>query len=164
MLVLQDIMSAMDLSNTIYQGRVKWFNNKAGYGFVTIIDGASVGDKIGADVFAHHSAISVDEEQYKYLVQGEYIEFTLSSVEATADYKYQATNIKGIKGGKLLCETRNEIRATMPARPVGRQNTRSRGSGPRDGHDDSGEWTMSTSKPNTVRREHATSHTVTDSK
>ena len=150
----------MNTSETIYQGRVKWFNNKAGYGFVTIIDGVNVGDKMGTDVFAHHSAISVDEEQYRYLVQGEYIEFTLSSVEATADYKYQASSIKGIKSGKLLCETRNEIRATMPTRAP----TRSRGGGPRDGHENNSEWTMSTGgKPNTRRRNN-TDSVVADSK
>ena len=55
-------------------GRVKWFNNKAGYGFVTVTDGS----KSGSDVFIHHSAIKVDAEQYKYLVQGEYVEFTLA--------------------------------------------------------------------------------------
>lgn len=150
-MVIYRIMSSMDTSEIIYQGRVKWFNNKAGYGFVTIIDGANVGDKLGTDVFAHHSAISVDEEQYRYLVQGEYIEFTLASVEATDDYKYQASNIKGIKGGKLLCETRNEIRATMPVRTQNKQSNRIRGGGPRDGQENN-EWTTATSKPK-VRRE-----------
>ena len=35
-------------------GRVKWFNNKAGYGFITI----SSDEQSGEDVFVHHSAIS----------------------------------------------------------------------------------------------------------
>ena len=38
-----------------------------------MIDGPQSCDKIGTDIFAHHSAINVDEEQYKYLVQGEYV-------------------------------------------------------------------------------------------
>ena len=105
-------MSDTETTETVYQGRVKWFNNKAGYGFITVIDGPNVGDKVGLDIFAHHSAICVSEEQYKYLVQGEYIEFTLSSVESNQDYQWQATNIKGMKGGKLLCETRNENRTS----------------------------------------------------
>ena len=46
-------------------GIVKWFNNKAGFGFVT-----TFGDD-GNDVFVHHSGVSVNREQYKYLVQGE---------------------------------------------------------------------------------------------
>ena len=109
-------MSDTGTAETVYQGRVKWFNNKAGYGFITVIDGVDVGDKVGMDIFAHHSAICVHEEQYKYLVQGEYIEFTLSSVESKQDYQWQASNIKGMKGGKLLCETRNENRTSTTKR------------------------------------------------
>ena len=30
------------------------------------------------DVFVHHSALTVGEEQYKYLVQGEYVEFEVT--------------------------------------------------------------------------------------
>lgn len=106
-------MSDTDTTETVYQGRVKWFNNKAGYGFITVIEGPDVGDKVGMDIFAHHSAICVNEEQYKYLVQGEYIEFTLLSVDSNQDYQWQASDIKGMKGGKLLCETRNENRTVV---------------------------------------------------
>jgi CspA family cold shock protein len=89
-----------------FTGRVKWFNNKAGYGFVTVTDGS----KSGSDVFIHHSAIKVDAEQYKYLVQGEYVEFTLSTVEG-GKHEFQAAEVCGIKGGKLMCETRNELKS-----------------------------------------------------
>ena len=86
-------------------GRVKWFNNKVGYGFITITDG----DNVGSDIFAHHSAINVENQQYKYLVQGEYVEFEL--IKTTNEkHEYQASGICGIKGGKLMCETRNEVR------------------------------------------------------
>jgi CspA family cold shock protein len=84
-------------------GRVKWFNNKAGYGFITSIDGPSV----GTDIFAHHSAVIVGSEQYKYLVQGEYVEFTLSQV-ATGDHATQAADISGIRRGLLMCETHKQ--------------------------------------------------------
>ena len=60
-------------SEASYIGCVKWFNNKAGYGFLTVMDG----DKKGEDVFCHHSGIVVASEQYKYLVQGEYVSFSL---------------------------------------------------------------------------------------
>jgi CspA family cold shock protein len=86
-------------------GRVKWFNNKAGYGFVTITDG----DKTGTDIFVHHSSINVSNQQYKYLVQGEYIEFKLINVE-NSTHECQAADIGGIKGGKLMCETRHEFK------------------------------------------------------
>ena len=154
MMVIFVIMSATD--DTIYQGRVKWFNNKTGYGFVTVIDG----DKEGTDVFAHHSGINVDDEQYKYLVQGEYIQFNLSNVESSDNYKYQAAGITGIKKGKLLCETRNENRTTMSSkpgdnsssnnteRPRNMNKSRPRGAGPRDNKNTNSQSTTTTISTN----------------
>jgi cold shock CspA family protein len=96
-------------SNTeIIVGQVKWFNNKAGYGFITVSDG----EYVGKDIFAHYSTIRVGDTQYRYLVQGEYVEFQLSISTNTA-HEYQATHISGIKGGLLMCETRQSSR---PAR------------------------------------------------
>ena len=86
-------------------GRVKWFNNKSGYGFITVTDG----HKSGSDVFVHHSSIKVDSEQYKYLVQGEYVDFNLSNTKNSV-HEFQAGEVYGIKGGKLMCETRHESR------------------------------------------------------
>ena len=86
-------------------GRVKWFNNKTGYGFVTVTDG----DRSGSDIFVHHSAIGVSSQQYKYLVQGEYVDFDLTTTQGGA-HEFQATNVAGIKGGKLMCETRHEFK------------------------------------------------------
>jgi CspA family cold shock protein len=99
--------STVTSSSERFTGRVKWFNNKAGYGFVTVTDGP----KAGGDIFVHHSSIKVDSDQYKYLVQGEYVEFSLSSV-STGTHEFQAGEVSGIKGGKLMCETRHELRAT----------------------------------------------------
>jgi CspA family cold shock protein len=83
-------------------GKVKWFNNKAGYGFIT----ASEGELAGKDVFVHYSTINVSNPQYKYLVQGEYVEFEL--VKSQNDkHEFQATNVSGIKGGSIMCETRS---------------------------------------------------------
>ena len=97
--------STVTQSTVRFTGRVKWFNNKAGYGFITVTDGP----KSGSDIFVHHSSINVSTQQYKYLVQGEYIEFTLSNV-SSSDHEFQAVDVSGIKGGKLMCETRNELR------------------------------------------------------
>ena len=64
-------------------GRVKWFNNKAGYGFITVTDGA----QSGSDIFVHHSAINVENQQYKYLVQGEYVEFDMSGFKLEFEFE-----------------------------------------------------------------------------
>jgi CspA family cold shock protein len=94
-------------SSEKFTGRVKWFNNKSGYGFITVTDGS----KSGIDVFVHHTSIKVDSEQYKYLVQGEYVEFFLSDTK-TDNHEYQAGDVCGIKGGKLMCETRSDLRSS----------------------------------------------------
>jgi cold shock CspA family protein len=39
------------MSTERFTGRVKWFNNKAGYGFITATDGPNS----GTDIFVHHS-------------------------------------------------------------------------------------------------------------
>tara|TARA_B100001758_G_scaffold244420_1_gene255741 strand:- start:5848 stop:6381 length:534 start_codon:yes stop_codon:yes gene_type:complete len=83
-------------------GRVKWFNNKTGYGFITSCDC----DKESMDVFVHHSQITVATQQYKYLVEGEYVHFTLSD-STNNEHKHIATGVSGINGGNLMCETRN---------------------------------------------------------
>jgi len=90
-----------------FTGRVKWFNNSTGYGFINIIHGERVGD----DVFAHHSGIEVTNEQYKYLVQGEYVSFVLKQTDSDK-HEWQACDIKGICEGQLMCETRAEVRAS----------------------------------------------------
>jgi hypothetical protein len=97
--------AAVSSSSERFMGRVKWFNNKVGYGFITVTSGPHT----DSDIFVHHSSVKVATEQYKYLVQGEYVEFTLAAT-TTADHEYQAENVSGIKGGKLMCETRNEAR------------------------------------------------------
>ena len=102
-------------------GRVKWFNNKTGFGFITALTD-SEGVKEGSDVFVHHSAVKVSQEQYRYLVQGEYVEFVLSKLKASeastdagaaaSKHEFQAVDVSGVKGGKLICETRWESRTT----------------------------------------------------
>jgi CspA family cold shock protein len=88
-----------------HTGCVKWFNNKAGYGFITLNNS----ELSGTDIFVHHTAVEVSNEQYRYLFQGEYVELNVSTIEGS-EHKHQATNVRGINGGKLMCETRNESR------------------------------------------------------
>jgi cold shock CspA family protein len=99
------------VDSTRLTGRVKWFNNKTGFGFITAL-GDSEGVKNGSDVFVHHSTIKVAQEQYRYLVQGEYVEFVLSKTSESSKHEFQAVDVSGVKGGKLICETRWESRAS----------------------------------------------------
>lgn len=89
-----------------YMGQVKWFNNKAGYGFIT----TRLNDE-DKDIFAHYTTIQVNNTQYKYLVQGEYVEFELSN-SVSDTHEYQAALITGINSGRLMCETRQLNRRT----------------------------------------------------
>jgi len=122
-------------------GIVKWFNNKAGFGFVTTLEDS------GKDIFVHHTGVSVDREQYKYLVQGEYVEFDLSKSD-NSEHEWQAVNVKGVRGGLLMCETRYLNRQEREQHSAnndddsgdsrrrgnrrGHRNPRQRGGGPRD--------------------------------
>lgn len=102
--------SASSDSTSKYSGRVKWFNNKYGYGFITVLktdDAASV--PVNTDVFAHHSEISVSNDQYRYLVQGEYVAFDVVKT-TNGNHEYQCAKVKGMYGGQLICETRHEAR------------------------------------------------------
>ena len=51
------------------KGKVKWFSNQKGYGFITPDGG-------GKDVFVHHSAIQGDG--YKTLDEGQAVEFEVT--------------------------------------------------------------------------------------
>jgi len=93
-----------------YTGRVKWFNNKFGYGFITVVStDADASSAIGTDVFAHHSEVIVGEDQYRYLVQGEYVEFSVVKT-TSGNHVFQCSAIRGIHGGQLICETRHTAR------------------------------------------------------
>ena len=86
-------------------GTVKWFNNKAGFGFITVCEDGEFKDK---DIFVHYSSIRVLNSQYKYLVQGEYVEFTLVKVNSDT-HEFQAMNVSGVKGGPIMCEIRRLV-------------------------------------------------------
>jgi len=49
------------------RGKVKWFSNEKGYGFIT--------SETGGDVFVHHSVI--EGEGYKTLTEGQEVEFEI---------------------------------------------------------------------------------------
>jgi CspA family cold shock protein len=63
-------------------GKVKWFNNEKGYGFISTDD--------GEDVFVHFSAIQ--GEGFKALEEGQRVEFEVVQGERGA----QASNVTKI--------------------------------------------------------------------
>ena len=82
---------------TIKIGCVKWFNFKRGYGFITDIDN-------NIDVFVHHTGLKVNDNVFRILYTGEYVNY--ETIEKNG--KDIAINVKGINGGKLLCEHRKK--------------------------------------------------------
>ena len=89
---------------------MKWFNAKAGFGFVT------VGSE---DVFVHHSEIQVGKEQFRYLVEGEYVELTVT--KKAGEEKRQGSGITGIGGGKVMCEVRSAASEATSEYKAGRE-------------------------------------------
>lgn len=61
-------------------GKVKWFNQEKGYGFIT-------GDEDGKDVFVHYTAINA--EGFRTLEEGQIVEFTINQ----SDRGPQAQNV-----------------------------------------------------------------------
>jgi cold shock protein len=69
-----------------HTGKVKWFNNVKGYGFLGRDDG-------GADVFVHFS--SVQKSGYKTLREGEAVSFDIVKGEKGL----QADNVTSLRSG-----------------------------------------------------------------
>lgn len=66
------------------RGKVKWFNNEKGYGFIETSESCE-------DIFVHYSTIL--SEGFKTLVEGQYVEFEL----VRTDKGLQAKNVVEIK-------------------------------------------------------------------
>jgi len=65
-------------------GKVKWFNNEKGFGFIE-------SEEVNEDIFVHYSSIL--SEGYKSLVEGQYVEFEL----VRTDKGLQAKNVVAAK-------------------------------------------------------------------
>ncbi len=66
-------------------GKVKWFDNKRGFGFIT--------QDTGQDVFVHHSCIA--GSGYKSLTEGETVTFEA----ITGEKGFKAQNVQRINPG-----------------------------------------------------------------
>jgi cold shock CspA family protein len=79
-------------------GQVKWFDKKKGYGFLQDVVTKS-------DFFVHHSALQVhDNETFRFLVVGEYVEYSLVPSLNNNKHKTIAADVTGMKRGLLMCE------------------------------------------------------------
>ena len=74
-------------------GRVN--GSTTGFGFITIVDG----DKVGEDVFAHHSGVARYWWNFINIWFDEYVHFHLR-ISDNNDHPYQAGDVTGLYGGK----------------------------------------------------------------
>ncbi len=63
-------------------GTVKWFNDKKGFGFISVED--------GEDIFVHHS--SIESEGFRTLEEGDKVEFEI----VQGDKGSKAENVKKV--------------------------------------------------------------------
>lgn len=68
-------------------GKIKWFNNEKGYGFIE--------NENGEDIFVHYS--SIKQEGYKTLSEGQIVEFELLETEKGL----QAINVKEVSSATV---------------------------------------------------------------
>ncbi len=114
-------------------GRVKWFNSKTGFGFISTLGESP------RDIFVHHSELQVKDEQYRYLFQGEFVEFLIGSPQDGSDYEVVAKEVTGLFRDLLMCETKRIARIASSSKgdvetDAGFQQVRprkTRGGGPR---------------------------------
>lgn len=82
-------------------GRIKWFNNKKGFGFLSNC-------ATNEDIFIHHSGIKLNESTlssdvniFKTVIEGEYVSY---QTKKDNENRTVAKNVTGVFGGPLLCE------------------------------------------------------------
>lgn len=128
------VMEVKESTVGSYTGQCKWFNDKLGYGFVTICDG---NDK-GKDIFVHHSGIKPLNSNYKTLRKGEYIQFNVID----GMNGLQAVDVRGIGGGPLMCDfvSTRKVPGSPPRVPMGQPPANARPPAP-------GQWQTVTRKP-----------------
>jgi cold shock protein len=124
--VAQDIPVVKEVKDEpkvgVFVGQCKWFNDRYGYGFITVTQG----EQKGRDIFVHHSGVKPLNSIYRTLKKGEYINFNI----ITGENGPQAIDVTGIGGGCLMCDvlpTPRQSPVTMGDRAVARSYTPSQG-------------------------------------
>jgi len=97
------------IDSTSYVGQVKWFNNRIGYGFITIVCDC---ERKSEDIFVHQQHITPKTSGYRSLVQGEYVSFQLGRADSETEgskHVVQAVNVTGVFGGTLMCDQTSTV-------------------------------------------------------
>lgn len=101
------------VTDQVFYGQCKWFNDRCGYGFISYSSGRDLQNP-DKDIFVHYTNITAkDENAYKALQSGEYVQFKITKCETKEDVeeevREQAVNVTGIFNGKLLNEYRSYV-------------------------------------------------------
>tara|TARA_B100001094_G_scaffold244679_2_gene241066 strand:- start:3938 stop:4351 length:414 start_codon:yes stop_codon:yes gene_type:complete len=85
-------------------GRVKWFNSKLGYGFIT-----HKNNNEECDIFVHWSNLELSEKEFHTLYKGEYVEFELETCKCDSKtVGVQACKVSGPNNTQLLTTTHGD--------------------------------------------------------
>ena len=98
-----DTTQAVAVTVGVHLGRVKWFNSKLGYGFITTNLNSE-----DHDIFIHQSNIHPTQSRYRTLREGEYVSLNVSESGETR----QAIDVTGVNGGPLNCDLERNMRNT----------------------------------------------------
>ena len=91
-------------------GSVNWFDSKKGFGFITVVTPDT--ENTGKDIFVHFSNVSAQENNYKRLYPGEYVEF---EIRETSDKRGPSCfEVTGPFGGRLLTDNENHRYKVYP--------------------------------------------------
>ena len=105
--VVQEISDEVKVG--AHMGQVKWFSDRLGYGYITLI----AGDDKGKDIFVHYTGIQPLNSNYKTLTKGEYVNFDI----IRGDNGMQGVNVKGVLGGPLMCDIHTTKKVTTSGGP-----------------------------------------------
>ena len=82
-------------------GKVIWFDQKKGFGFVRIINPES--EFLNNEIFVHYSTIN-SESNFKKLYPGENVSLDIEKNEGDESKKFIGKNVTGLFGSKLLVD------------------------------------------------------------